>query len=392
MTGRKPLSEEDAEKTVLAARPVFDDEPEPSSETERKPKARPDLADDSAPAAVGPTVTPASLDASGPRVTRSKGPASTSPSHELRGLRTLPPQIGRRIEGSAEARRPDVAPRRTHEDARPRLRLPSVDPPLKSTEDLRLPESPPARPAPPPVPLPRLEPVSPTGGFRTAGPLTGIALVLVAVVFIVFVRGTRPQTVAYREADPAPVPARERRSAGSAPTSWQERYRQQRPELLVGSPKLNYIERPVPPRVRRLPRSGRVRGDGNLWPPQRVRASEGPAPLVLPPNIETPRYEGVEPAEETPAAIPLISVRSVPPGARVEIEGKVLGLTPFIRGRPEGMSRVRVTLRLAGYLSYTGILREDDGGHLHLEAKLDPDPQVDPRLRGEHASSVDPED
>ena len=226
----------------------------------------------------------------------------------------------------------------------------------------------------------RLDIIAPEpSGYPTAGPLTLLALGLVVAVGAVFVRGSRDALE--DGVDPAPRAAGER-PMPDRPRTWQDAYRAQHPELLVGSPKLPYLV----PRARRAHEArpegrNRPRADALMWRAERLEAVPLPSELGLDPSTHTPHYDGKspEPDQEVPARV---IVRSIPPRARVEVNGQVLGMTPWIRRRPEGMADASVKISLPGYLPEQGRLSER-GNDLLLEVRLRPDPSADPALRGE---------
>jgi hypothetical protein len=70
----------------------------------------------------------------------------------------------------------------------------------------------------------------------------------------------------------------------------------------------------------------------------------------------------------------MVEILSVPPGARVLLDGDLLGMTPLLRARPEEMDGGRVELRMPGYVPATGALESTPEGHLRFTAKLEPEP------------------
>lgn len=402
-----PLDPREARASALGARP--------SSSSARHRETRASAAD-------APRVTAAPAGVEGPRVTRSRdhtahaprartvpsssqsssqGPSPSPSLNPRQKPRPSPGSILRQSPGSSPRQNPGPTARSSPEKRPARLVLPPVS--GHREEDAR-PEGLPLGVGPSafdPLEVPSGEPhpsrssrvpgvsggVEPLvtrpspGPFRTAGPLTLLALAVVTLVGAVFVGGTR------HEDDPdqvelEPVPA------GSRPPpvvlrSWQDRYRAAHPELLVGSPRLPRGEPELRARARRIPRAARLERDAVLWTPERAASLPLPGEAALPPNTATPSYEGLPASGPGPSA-PMVVVTSLPPGARVEIDGVLLGLTPWIRPRPAEATTVSVTLRLPGYLPFEAFLREA-GDDLRLEARLQPDPNADPRLRGERS-------
>lgn len=267
----------------------------------------------------------------------------------------------------------------------PRLDLP----PPPAPSGLRLPAPPPApkRPALHPEPargakrseIPILS--GPEPGFSTAGPLSIIAVVVVLAVAAVFVRGTQsPEERALSTAS-VPRPAGVRRPP-EVPRNWQDRYRSDHPELLVASPKLPWLPPSERPTVRRWARAARPRSDGNQWTSERAAKTPLWSAAALDPA--TPSYPGVNPPKDRiTSPPPLLRVISIPPGARVEVGGQVLGVTPWARGRPPDWRPDPATLSLPGWRAVTRPFEEDGNGNLVIEVRLEPDPAADPRLRGE---------
>lgn len=221
--------------------------------------------------------------------------------------------------------------------------------------------------------------------FIPPGPLTILSVALVVVVGALFVGSTA-------RAPSEPPPSSERVPAGTLPPpgamrSWQDRYRAEHPELLIGSPKVQYLQPPKRTRVRRLPRVGRVRADGNQWPASRVAGAELPASLKGGVDRSTPEYRDVQRSSSVkpPRIGPLIEVSSIPPQARVELDGQLVGLTPFLRTRPNDLTSARIRISRLGYLSHEALVRAGSDGNLRLKVKLKPDPNVSPEARGERS-------
>ncbi|MEO1228866.1 MAG: hypothetical protein AAFZ18_08180, partial [Myxococcota bacterium] len=183
----------------------------------------------------------------------------------------------------------------------------------------------------------------PQRSFSTAGPLSVIAVVVVIVVAAVFVGGTQTPSEKALSTSSVPLPAG-RRAGPERPRSWQDAYRGEHPELMVGAPKLPWLGATERRTVRRLPQAARPRGDGIQWTPKRVAEAEFAAPL---PFQDAPAYPGVtRPADRVTAAPAMLRVVSIPPGARVELGERLLGATPLARGRPPNWRPDPVTLCL----------------------------------------------
>jgi hypothetical protein len=113
--------------------------------------------------------------------------------------------------------------------------------------------------------------------------------------------------------------------------------------------------------------------------PARDRESEtraggpGPAPGRAGPQTtaaKTPEPETT--AKKKPAALPMLSVVTQPPGAMVRIDGVVYGRTPLIMQAPTDRDRFEVELRLDEHHPWSGIVTKDDAGHFSVNTELEP--------------------
>ncbi len=88
--------------------------------------------------------------------------------------------------------------------------------------------------------------------------------------------------------------------------------------------------------------------------------------------VDEPRlnYPGMVPEAEPPKMPGMVIIRSSPPGARVELDGAVLGLTPMARARPADFRGGEVTVRLTGFAEARGALVDDGQGNLRFDAEL----------------------
>jgi hypothetical protein len=113
-----------------------------------------------------------------------------------------------------------------------------------------------------------------------------------------------------------------------------------------------------------------------------MRRPPPPAPAP-PPAVEpakpAPKDELVLVAPETPTKV-LFHIESVPAGATVTLEGKVLGVTPLDVERPagqDGRTMLEVTLSKDGFLPMTATAG-GSGGRVDLLQKLQAAPQESP--------------
>jgi serine/threonine-protein kinase len=192
-----------------------------------------------------------------------------------------------------------------------------------------------------------------------------VALLLVAGVGALFVSGTRQPQVVKARLGPASA-EREARAPAADPA---DRARRPAERGVVRFPPARARER-----VRRPSRRSVIDRRALLWTPERVAAAEAPGPPDLPPDVETPEYPGVPPSQVEGRIRPMVEILSVPPGARVLLDGDLLGMTPLLRSRPEEMDGGRVELRMPGYVPATGALESTPEGHLRFTAKLEPEP------------------
>lgn len=366
----------DDEKTVIGPLPVFDDDPHPSGEA---PTPRDGVAIVEVERRQGARVTGATS-RRGPTVTRSRPPAPEA----------SPPPAGPLGSRPADGQAPRLQLPKPGGGAGPNLRLPPVSPGAggaqswtpSSVEDAADAVSPALRPDAS-ARLDVLEVAGPTAPrFNSAGPLTALAVMLVLVVGVVFVRGTQDSASGTQVVRAVVPVAAGQRKLPARPRTWQDSFRSENPDLLVGSPKLPYLTRSPRGQVKRPPKTGRPVADGTIWTAERVENAGFPGPL--PDNVAVPRYDDFEspPAEVTDIP-PMVRVTSIPPGARVEAQGSVLGLTPLIRARHPDFRLGALKLSLPGYLPVSQGLTEAANGDLVLEVKLAPDPNANPVLRGE---------
>ena len=216
--------------------------------------------------------------------------------------------------------------------------------------------------------------------FPTAGPLTVLALGLVAVVGAVFVRGTHYDRPPKQLILDRPRQTKGAVQRGVPSRTWQDRYRSQHPGTRRRASDLPTLPPVQPPHLYRVPKARVLPlGDGNQWTLDQVSKAQF-SPLEA--EVATPHYRFSEGEDDVPE-VAMVKISSIPPGARVELAGKLLGKTPFLRARPKGYVGDRVSLSLPGYLPFEGFLTESSSGHLVLEIRLSPDPTADPRLRGE---------
>lgn len=378
--GAVPSGFDADDRTMVSEAPVFED----------RPSRRPDSG--------GPTVGPAATSARGPTITRSRRPGGLQPT--ARPARTHAAPVPRDLQPaprgheSPEARpapgdlqpaprgheSPEVrpAPREARDGARPRLRLPGVEsapsvdgvePPSEGSVRSEAPLAmPPAEGSKAPLSVPLVHTAPPGSGAN--GFMAAVAVGVVVAVAAVFVRGT-PSPERIR------VEARQARPAGErvAPTrihTWQDRYRAEHPELLVASPSLAGL----PPRARGRDQishqvSGPIPGHP-VWTPDRVEGTPLEAFAPKPPGMDAPRYQGLEPGPPPPDMPSMVLIQSIPPGARVEVDGEVVGMTPFYRPGTEDAEGKRIRLSLPGYRAAEGRLKADGKGQYQLQLKLEP--------------------
>lgn len=109
-----------------------------------------------------------------------------------------------------------------------------------------------------------------------------------------------------------------------------------------------------------------------------MRRPPPPTPMPAPPPVvepatPTPKDDPVIVAPETPTKV-LFHIESVPAGATVTLEGKVLGLTPLDLERPAGQggrTMLEVTLSKDGFVPMTATAG-GSGGRVDLLQKLQP--------------------
>lgn len=108
-------------------------------------------------------------------------------------------------------------------------------------------------------------------------------------------------------------------------------------------------------------------------PPPPTPAPAPAPPTVVEPATPTPKDDLVIVAPETPTKV-LFHIESVPAGATVTLEGKVLGLTPLDLERPAGQggrTMLEVTLSKDGFVPMTATAG-GSGGRVDLLQKLQP--------------------
>ncbi|MEW6431521.1 MAG: serine/threonine-protein kinase, partial [Myxococcota bacterium] len=125
-------------------------------------------------------------------------------------------------------------------------------------------------------------------------------------------------------------------------------------------------------------------------PPQ--PAPEPAPPPVVQPAQPTPKDELVVVAPDAPTKV-LFHIESVPAGATVTLEGKVLGVTPLDLERPagkDGRTMLEVTLSKDGFLPMTATAG-GSGGRVDLLQKLQPVPE-EPAPRAPTPKDAAPKD
>ena len=95
-------------------------------------------------------------------------------------------------------------------------------------------------------------------------------------------------------------------------------------------------------------------------PPPPVKAAKAPEP------------ESKKPVAPTKAAVPMLSILSVPSGASVEIDGKIYGKTPLITQLPGGPPSLSVRLIKDNFRNFETVLMRNEVGHYSLKATLKP--------------------
>ena len=101
-----------------------------------------------------------------------------------------------------------------------------------------------------------------------------------------------------------------------------------------------------------------------------------PAPPPAPPTVEPTKQDDVAVAAPAAPLKVLFHIESVPPGASVTLEGRVLGVTPLDIERPAGpggRTLLEVTLSKEGYLPMTATAG-GSGGRVELFQTLQPAP------------------
>ena len=193
-------------------------------------------------------------------------------------------------------------------------------------------EGAPVRPSAPPVPVTPVHEIEPAAGSAAAAP--------------------SPVPSAPPNAEP-PRPSR----VGAAP-----------PSAAAGSPAAEPPARPVgpsatlgvPPTVPANP-SGEAAVPARVAPPPRV----APEPAHVVPALSPPRVAAAPSAAPTrvaPAPSPAlvdVAVETAPPGATVELAGKVVGKTPFHGTLPRRDGYVPLVVRLEGYADRSVSVRAD---------------------------------
>jgi hypothetical protein len=136
------------------------------------------------------------------------------------------------------------------------------------------------------------------------------------------------------------------------------------------------VEPPPPPDETPASEAAPLRAPSD---PSEGRARDEPEAHPPPPEPEADREAELEPPPTTPsegarASSGLFMVMSEPPGALIEVEGTVLGKTPFVQkvARFEGRGRVPVTIKLKGHAPWKGMLAPNASGHYQLKAELEP--------------------
>lgn len=166
----------------------------------------------------------------------------------------------------------------------------------------------------------------------------------------------------------------------SAVNGAKDAYRRAHPDMLVRSPA--YV--PLPPRPARKPvvkkpivYARQPHGRKEFWTPERVRATFGK-------GAEPPSF-GVRPEPTTlvtgsgyklgkgPKREPRLLVASIPPRARVEIDGTVVGRTPLAFNAPKNKTSVEVTLTHPGFKPLTENLPIQADGSFRLTTVLEPE-------------------
>ena len=78
------------------------------------------------------------------------------------------------------------------------------------------------------------------------------------------------------------------------------------------------------------------------------------------------------PAPETrKATTPILSILSIPSGARVEIDGTIYGTTPLIQPSPPKVKSLSIRLLKDNYKSFETVLTPNEAGHFNLNATLE---------------------
>lgn len=100
-------------------------------------------------------------------------------------------------------------------------------------------------------------------------------------------------------------------------------------------------------------------------------------PVAAPAPVPTGQIDSASQIQQrpTPATIVPINIQSRPQGALVDINGKNVGITPYI-GHVESNKEFRLTLRKDGFLTYDRPNERAGPGMYKLEATLQPEPPM----------------
>lgn len=98
-----------------------------------------------------------------------------------------------------------------------------------------------------------------------------------------------------------------------------------------------------------------------------VRPDPRGAPNPMPAAVPVPEVE----VAAQPKAAPVLTVMTVPPGAQIEIDGRVHGRTPLVMPSPTSRG-LMIRLRHPGFRVWEQVVHPNEAGHFQVKVSLEP--------------------